>query len=57
MCEMFGGLVNAMEHQDADILGNVYQGSITYGEARQYFTPECVFMTPPIALWLIGQVG
>jgi hypothetical protein len=32
----------SMEQQDADILGDHYQGSITYGEAGQYFTPEWV---------------
>ena len=42
MPEMFGGLVNAMTESDADILGDLFQGSITYGEAGQYFTPESV---------------
>jgi len=42
MGQMFGELVNAMSESDADILGDVFQGSITYGEAGQYFTPECV---------------
>lgn len=42
MPEMFAELVNAMSETDADILGDLFQGSITYGEAGQYFTPESV---------------
>ncbi|MEX1028015.1 MAG: N-6 DNA methylase [Candidatus Paceibacterota bacterium] len=42
MPQMFGELVNAMSESDADILGDLFQGSITYGEAGQYFTPESV---------------
>ena len=40
--EMFAELVNAMSETDADILGDLFQGSITYGEAGQYFTPESI---------------
>jgi hypothetical protein len=42
LAQMFGELVNAMTESDADILGDLFQGSITYGEAGQYFTPESV---------------
>ncbi|HRX78739.1 MAG TPA: N-6 DNA methylase, partial [Pirellulaceae bacterium] len=42
MPEMFADLVNAMSETDADILGDLFQGSITYGEAGQYFTPEAI---------------
>lgn len=42
MGQMFGELVSAMEASDADILGDLFRGSITYGEAGQYFTPESV---------------
>ena len=42
MGQMFGSLVEAMQTHDADILGDLYQGAITYGEAGQYFTPESV---------------
>lgn len=42
MGQMFGELVNAMSESDSDILGDLFQGSITYGEAGQYFTPEAV---------------
>jgi len=42
MGQMFGELVNAMSGSDSDILGDLFQGSITYGEAGQYFTPETV---------------
>ncbi len=42
MGQMFGELVNAMSESDTDILGDLFQGAITYGEAGQYFTPEPV---------------
>ena len=38
----FGTLVNAMEETRQDILGDLFQGSITYGEAGQFLTPEPV---------------
>jgi len=40
MGEMFGELVAAMDKSDADIIGDLYIGAISYGEAGQYFTPE-----------------
>jgi hypothetical protein len=46
MPEMFAELVNAMSDSDADILGDLFQGSITYGEAGQYFTPEGIHNWP-----------
>jgi len=36
----FGTLVNQMEDTRKDILGDLFQGGITYGEAGQYLTPE-----------------
>jgi type I restriction-modification system DNA methylase subunit len=42
MGQMFGELVNAMSESEADILGDLFQGAITYGEAGQYFTPESI---------------
>ena len=39
MPEMFGQLVNTMEQTRADVLGDLFQGAITYGEAGQYLTP------------------
>ena len=36
MGQMLGGLVDAIEKYDADVLGDLFQGSITYGEAGQY---------------------
>jgi hypothetical protein len=42
MGQMLGQLVDAMEKRDADVLGDLFQGSITYGEAGQYFSPESV---------------
>ncbi|MBN8625193.1 MAG: N-6 DNA methylase [Planctomycetes bacterium] len=51
MGQMFGQLVSAMTESDADILGDLFQGSITYGEAGQYFTPE--YVTKLLALMSI----
>ena len=45
LAELFGRTVSAMEEtrdEMKDILGDLFQGSITYGEAGQYFTPEPV---------------
>ena len=36
----FGTLVQAMEETRKDILGDLFQGGITYGEAGQFLTPE-----------------
>ena len=38
----FGALVSAMETTRKDILGDLFQGGITYGEAGQFLTPESV---------------
>lgn len=38
----FGTLVEAMEKTRNDILGDLFQGAITYGEAGQFLTPEPV---------------
>ncbi len=40
MGQMFGELVAAMDKTDADIIGDLFVGAISYGEAGQYFTPE-----------------
>lgn len=36
----FGVLIDAMEETRNDILGDLFQGSITYGEAGQFLTPQ-----------------
>lgn len=36
----FGTLVDAMEKTRKDILGDLFQGGITYGEAGQFLSPE-----------------
>ena len=36
----FGRLVAIMQDTRADILGDLFQGAITYGERGQYLTPE-----------------
>ena len=42
MAAMFGCLIEAMEETRHDILGDFFQGAITYGEAGQFLTPETV---------------
>lgn len=42
MAQMFGELVAAMDTTDADIIGDLYVGAISYGEAGQYFTPDTI---------------
>jgi hypothetical protein len=42
IAQAFGALVDAMEKTRYDILGDLFQGSITYGEAGQFLTPEPV---------------
>lgn len=42
MAKMFAKLVVAMEQTRRDILGDLFQGGITYGEAGQFLTPENV---------------
>lgn len=42
MGQMFATLVQAMSECDDDVLGDVFQGAITYGENGQYFTPSAV---------------
>ena len=39
---IFGLLVNIMEKTKEDILGDYYQGCITFGEHGQFFTPNHV---------------
>lgn len=38
----FGVLIDAMERTRKDILGDLFQGAISYGEAGQFLTPESV---------------
>ncbi len=40
MTALFGNLVRIMEETRADVLGDLFQGAITYGEGGQFFTPE-----------------
>ena len=42
LSKAFGMLVNAMEETRSDVLGDIFQGAITYGENGQYFTPDGV---------------
>ncbi|HUY90463.1 MAG TPA: N-6 DNA methylase [Pirellulales bacterium] len=42
MARMFGELIGAMDDNEDDLLGDLFQGAITYGEDGQYFTPDGV---------------
>ncbi len=42
MGQMFGELAAAMNDSDDDILGDLFQGAISYAEAGQFFTPASV---------------
>lgn len=42
MGEVMALLVNTMERCDGDILGDLFQSAISYGEAGQYLSPESV---------------
>jgi type I restriction-modification system DNA methylase subunit len=36
----FAALINGMEESEKDILGDIFEGAITFGEHGQFFTPE-----------------
>lgn len=40
MAHMFGNLVHLMTETRKDLLGDLFQGAITYGERGQFMTPE-----------------
>lgn len=40
LTQAFGKLIDLMEQTRKDILGDLFQGGITYGEAGQFLTPE-----------------
>ena len=42
MAQMLGELVHAMDRYDADILGDLFEGAITYGEAGQFLSPQSI---------------
>lgn len=42
MSRMFGELIGAMDDNEDDVLGDLFQGAITYGEDGKYFTPDSV---------------
>ncbi|WP_310820464.1 N-6 DNA methylase [Stratiformator vulcanicus] len=42
LAEMFGQLVAIMDRTRQDVLGDLFQGAITYGERGQFMTPEPV---------------
>jgi len=46
LTQAFGTLVELMEETRRDVLGDLFQGGITYGEAGQFLSPEelCRFM-------------
>ena len=40
LTQAFGTLIKLMEETRKDILGDLFEGAITYGEAGQFLTPE-----------------
>lgn len=42
MPQMFAELVDTMSREDVDILGDLFQGAVTYGESGQYFSPASI---------------
>ncbi|NQV29078.1 MAG: SAM-dependent DNA methyltransferase [Rhodopirellula sp.] len=45
IAELFGKAISAMEEtrdEVKDVLGDLYAGGITYGEAGQYYTPQAI---------------
>jgi len=42
MAEMFGSLIEAMSREESDILGDLFQGAVSYGENSLYVTPASV---------------
>ncbi len=40
ICKMFATMVDAMTRTDEDLLGDLFEGAITYGERGQFLTPE-----------------
>ncbi len=51
----FGALVNVMEETRKDILGDLFQGGITYGEAGQFLSPEPICQM--MASMTVGDVS
>ena len=50
MGQIFGELVAAMDITDADVLGDLFQGAINYGQAGTVFhTGSGVLMMPPVS--------
>lgn len=42
LAEMFANLVSITDDTRADILGDLFQGAITYGERGQFMTPDAI---------------
>lgn len=40
--QAFAKLVHLMEETNEDVLGDIFQGGITYGESGQFFTPAAI---------------
>lgn len=55
LAQLFGQLIETMEQARKDILGDLFQGGITYGEAGQFYTPESI--TQLLAAITIPQDG
>ena len=42
IAKLFGQVVSVMEETRQDVLGDLFQGAITYGEAGQFLTPDAI---------------
>lgn len=42
IAKLFGQVVSVMEETRQDVLGDLFQGAITYGEAGQFLTPDSI---------------
>ena len=42
LAEMFATLIDATDKTRNDVLGDLFQGAISYGEKGQFLTPECI---------------
>lgn len=55
LSELFGRVIAVMEETRQDVLGDLFQGAITYGEAGQFLTPDSI--TQLMAEMTLGEVG
>lgn len=42
IAKLFGQMMSVMDETRQDVLGDLFQDAITYGEAGQFLTPDCI---------------